>query len=337
MMKAYQLHFQDPVHFGIEGIGQESIELAFRSDSLWGAVLQKWFILFDDDPEEICTQTPFSISSCFPLINGLRFYPLPVGVLDTVLEEVAQKKLQQGEPSVKDWRRVRYIAEPLFRKILKGRKLQLVDMDLNQVYPMKHQDKNEMHSFFQQQEQRPRIMSDQLNGGVNESAFFYCTDQFFSDNSGLFFLAEFDSDNVRQKFESSLLLLGDSGVGADRSIGRGCFKFTSAQIDFSGLRDPISWLTLSLYHPTREEVAKGVLTGGRYLLIKRSGPGGSFHVSRFMRADCWMLEEGAVIPFQAQGDAPCVLKQSDFIPHNIYRNGRAFCVPLQGGAQNEQE
>lgn len=332
-MMAYHLQFQDPVHFGLEGIGQESVEQAFRSDSLWGAVLQKWFLLFDDTPEELCTRTPFSISSCFPLINGIRFFPLPLGAFDAVIENAAKQKAVQGVPGVKEWRKVKYIAEPLFRKILKGKPLQPEDVHLNQVFPMAFHEKNDLeHAIFQQHEQRPRVMTDQMNGGVSESAFFYCTDQFFGNSAGLFFLARFDSDAVRKKFEGALRLLGDCGVGADRSIGRGGFHVSSEAIKFPAPETSGGWLTLSLYHPTRQEVQKGVLAGGRYALIKRSGPGGGFHVSRFRRADCWMLEEGAILPFEARGDAPCVLKCSDFIPHNIYRNGEAFCIPLKKGA-----
>ena len=332
MMIAYHLLFQDPVHFGLEGIGQEAVEQAFRSDSLWGAVLQKWFLLFDDTPEQLCTNTPFSISSCFPFINGVRFFPLPMGALDAVIEDAAKQKAIQGMPGVKEWRKVRYVAEPLFRKALK-QKLLPADVSLDQVFPMAIYEKNNISgATFKQHEQRPRIMTDQMNGGVSESAFFYCTDQFFGDSAGLFFLARFDGDAVREKFEAALMLLGDCGIGADRSIGRGGFVFFSQSVDFPAPTAPAAWLTLSLYHPTRDEVQQGVLTEGRYSLIKRSGPGGGFHVSRFRRSDCWMLEEGAVIPFHAQGDAPCVLKQSEFIPHNIYRNGGAFCIPLHKGA-----
>jgi len=333
-MIVYHLKFQAPVHFGLEGIGQESVEQAFRSDSLWGAVLQKWFLLFDDNPEELCTQSPFFISSCFPLINDVRFFPLPMGAFDAVIEDAAKQKTVQGMPGVKEWRKVKYIAEPLFRKALKGKQLQPDDVSSDQVFPIALQEKIDLEdSIFQQQEQRPRVMTDQMNGGVSESAFFYCTDQFFGDTAGLFFLARFNDDAVQKKFEGSLRLLGDCGIGADRSIGRGNFLFSSEKIEFPSPETSGGWLTLSLYHPTRQEVQKGVLTKSRYSLIKRSGPGGDFHVSRFRRADCWMLEEGAILPFEARGDTPCVLKCSDFIPHNIYRNGGAFCIPVKGGAE----
>jgi CRISPR-associated protein Csm4 len=333
MITTYHLQFTTPVHFGLEGIGQESVEQAFRSDSLWGALLQKWFLLFDDKPEELCTETPFAISSCFPFINGVRFFPLPIGAFDDVIENAAKQKASHGMPDVKEWRRVKYIAEPLFRKALIGKRLQPEDVSAEQIYPMAfHEDGQIKEVTFQQHEQRPRIMTDQMNGGVGESSFFYCTDQFFGKKAGLFFLARFDSDAAREKFEASLRLLGDCGIGADRSVGRGSFVVFSESIEFFTPKTPYTWLILSLYHPTRDEVQQGVLTRGRYTLAKRSGSGGGIHVSRFRRADCWMLEEGSIIPFEARGDAPCVLERSDFIPHNIYRNGRAFCLPLQGAA-----
>ena len=333
MMYAYHLLFHDPVHFGMEGIGQESIEQTLRSDSLWGAVLQKWFLLFDDEPDALCCRPPFSVSSCFPLISGVRFLPLPIGALDAVIEEAAKKVETSGKPTLKDWRRVKYLAEPLFREIIAGKQLRIDDIDLQQVYPMDLLDKDKPFlPIFQKQEQRPRIRTDQLNGGVDEGSFFYCTDQFFVQDSGLFFLASFDDRAAGDKFDAALRLLGDCGVGADRSTGRGGFSITRQQFALPSDDTPTAWLSISLYHPTREDVKKGVLSGSsRYSLVKRSGPGGSFHVSRYRRADCWMLEEGSVLPFKVTGDTPCVLRKSEIIPHNIYRNGRAFCIPFQGG------
>ena len=333
MMFAYYLQFHDPVHFGIEGIGQESIEQTLRSDALWGAILQKWFLLFDDEPDILCRQTPFSVTSCFPVINGVRFFPVPVGALDGVIEETAKKDAVPEEPTVKDWRKVQYLAEPLFLEVIAGKRLHLDNIDLQQVYPMNsRKTANAVPQGFHQQEQRPRIRTDQLNGGVNEGSFFYCTDQFFNQDSGLFFLASFDDTTAGDKFDAALHLLGDCGVGADRSTGRGGFTIMRRQFDLPETPNPASWLTLSLYHPTRDEVANGVLSGSsRYSLVKRSGPGGSFHVSRFRRADCWMLAEGSLLPFQPWGDTPCVLEQSDTVPHNVYRNGRAFCIPYHGG------
>lgn len=332
MTIAYHLHFKEPVHFGIEGIGQERLEQTMRSDALWGAILQKWFLLFDDEPDALCRQTPFILSSCFPVINGSRFFPMPIGALDAVLEDAARQDANDEKPTVKEWRKVKYIAEPLFQLVLSGQTPSLDQIDLTQLFPMKQPEKKELNSFYQQVE-RPRIKTDPLNGGVIEGAFFYCSDQFFQDQCGLFFLADCITDDSREKFEAALRLLGDSGIGADRSVGRGCFSFTSFDIDFQDLKNSSTWLTLSLYHPLKQEVDDGVLNNhaSRYSLVRRSGHGGSLHVNRFRRADCWMLEEGAILPFYASGDVSCVLKKSEHIPHSVYRNGRAFCIPFQGG------
>lgn len=334
MTTAYHMTFNDPVHFGIEGIGQENIEQTMRSDALWGAILQKWFLLFDDDPDTLCTHTSFTLSSCFPVINGVRFYPLPVGALDDVIEEAVHKPSKVDELSVKDWRKVKFIAEPLINKVLAGAKLRLDEIEYSQLYPVKNQQKAvSATNRLYRREQRPRVKTDQLNGGVEQGAFFYCTDQFFEPSSGLFFLADFESKESKDKFEASLRLLCDSGLGADRSIGRGGFSCVAKQPELFIPKNPSTWLTLSLYHPTRKEVEQGVLNnaGSRYSLVRRSGRAGSVSVSRFRRADCWMLEEGAIVPCQVHGDTPCVLLNSNTIPHNVYRNGRAFCIPFQGG------
>ena len=331
MITVYHLTFNNPVHFGLEGIGQENIEQTVRSDTLWGALIQKWLLLFDDNPEKLCLDTPFTLSSCFPLINGCRYYPAPVGALDNVMDQVAHMDTDSQPIDIKTVKKIKYFAEPLFYEVLQEKQvvLSMISPPNTYPFPVKESVKN-TETFFSSQKQRPRVKTDQINGGVGEESFFYCTDQFFEKSAGLFFLASFFSDESKKNFEAALRLLGDSGLGADRSVGRGCFTVTSHKPEFHAPDNYRAYLLLSLYHPDKDEVEQGILKHEKsaYTLVRRSGRAGSVKVNRFRRADCWMLEEGSILPFKPTGTTPCVLKRSKDIPHNVYRNGRAFCLPM---------
>lgn len=331
MIIAYHLHFRSPVHVGIESIGQEKIEYLIRSDTLWGAIISKWLLLFNDDPETLCLEPNFAISSCFPLIHGVRFFPVPLGALDILMNEAA--KLESGkEPTVKTIKKIKFIAEPFFEKLRSGESLQFSDLGPDSVYPWEAPVQNDTglkRIKFSNEIQRPRIRTNQASGGVEEDSFFYCSDQFFSKDSGQFFLARFNNEESQKKFEASLLLLGDSGIGADRSVGRGLFSFNSHKIKNIKEKGQ-KFLLLSLCIPNKQEVESGLLTDemSRYGLVRRFGRAGDYRVNRFRRPDCWMLEEGSVFPVRPEGRIHKMIKASSEVPHDVYRNGKAFCLPV---------
>jgi CRISPR-associated protein Csm4 len=332
MNRIYHLNFTTPVHFGLEGIGQERIDDVVHSDTLWGAIIDKWLLLYADDPAELCCRTSFTLSSAFPLIEGTRFFPVPMGVMNKVMDDVAHLEAGTIPLELKDIKKIRYIEEKLFFRILAGGETQLADLTLSSVHPhpLAAREQAKQSGGYAIEAQRPRIAVDQINGGVREGAFFYSSDQFFGTESGLFFFASFPSQQIREKFEAALRLLGDCGLGADRTVGRGAFSVTASDWSINKLKDPIAQVLLSLYFPTPEEVAQGVLTTpvSAYGLTRRTGHAGGRDVSRFRRADCWMLTEGSVLPFAPEGDNPKVLTRSDVIPHDVYRCGRAFCLPM---------
>lgn len=336
MLLIYHLFFDGPVHFGLEGIGQERIETTVRSDTLWGAITQKWLLLFKDDPDVLCQDPPFSVSSCFPLIKGIPFYPVPIGVMDSLIDEVGKRETKCDDNiSVKDLKKISYLSEELFCAVLRGESLSLEQCRNGMTFPVilstEHQEKKE--DVFAEEMQRPRIKTDQLVAGVGENSFFYCTDQYFGRQSGLFFIASFNNDAIKDQFEAALRLLGDCGLGADQSIGRGSFVFKTQKSTLPQIDAPDKYILLSLYHPAKKEVQTGMLLDKKtaYSLVRRSGRAAAPWVSRFRRADVWMLAEGSVLPLKPVGDVSVVLQKSDYIPHNVYRYGRAFSWPMASG------
>ena len=331
MMYRYNLRFSAPVHFGLEGIGQERLEHRMRSDSLWGAVIQKWLLLFDDDADDLCLHPPFHVSSTFPVIGGVAFFPLPVGAVDHLISESAGS--DRPEVSVKDLKKIRFLAEPLFNRVVSGSAMTFADIRGGMVFPKPSDEDDSAPAHTSSAvTHRPRLEVDRLRGGGVEGQFFYCSEQFFKSDSGLFFLGTFEDDEARAKLEAALRLLADSGLGADRSVGRGYFTFSVQPYKPPKVSGANSFLLLSLFHPREEEVDAGVLESpAAYSLVKRYGHAASHGTTRFRRHDLWMLEEGSVVGTRPEGDIVTVLERSDElgIPHNVYRNGRAFYLPIR--------
>ncbi len=331
MVLAYHLYFNSPLHVGIESIGQEKVEHIIRSDTLWGAIISRWLLLFNDDPDELCLNPGFTISSCFPLIHGRRFFPVPIGALDHLMNEVADMPAGE-EPTVKTLKKVRFLSDVLFEKWRSGGELDIKDLGPGSVYPWEASFKDNNSASlvrFASEAQRPRIRLDQATGGVGEDAFFYCTDLFFHKNAGLFFLAQFQDDSIRKKFESALMLLGDSGIGADRTIGKGFFTFEPFKFKTS-IENGNMYVLLSLCIPEGTEVEKGLLNSRKsyYGLVRRFGRAGDFGVNRLRRPDTWMLVEGSIFPFRPLGKIEKILEGMALSIHTVYRNGKAFSLPF---------
>jgi CRISPR/Cas system CSM-associated protein Csm4 (group 5 of RAMP superfamily) len=84
---------------------------------------------------------------------------------------------------------------------------------------------------------------------------------------------------------------------------------------------------LSLYHPTAEEVGRGVLAGARYELVERGG----MHTSGARRRVVRMIAEGARLAGAPapEGAAVRVLAQGEApgLGHDVFRSGVALCAP----------
>lgn len=332
MLFSYTLSFTSPLHIGIESIGQEKIEHLVRSDTLWGAVISKWLLLFDDSPPVLCESPPFAVSSCFPLIQGTRFYPAPIGCLDDLINQVA-KEPAGSEITVKVLKKIKFLSEDLFISVCKGHKLKLDDLSSINVFPFEVSNQtNCNHIQFAKEAQRPRIRINQLCGGVIGDAFFYCSDQYWPKASGQHFLARFKDKEAKSKFESALMLLGESGLGADSSVGRGVFTFHAEEINMEQQvkNATQAYVLLSLCLPHKDEVKEGLLSDKvtKYSLVRRFGMAGCVGVNRFRRPDCWMLSEGSVFQMNPEGSIVKVISQSKDTPHDVYRYGKAFSLPL---------
>lgn len=325
-LHAYHLLFDAPLHVGVEGIGQERLEDTVRSDTLWSALVQMWSLLYEESPHDLAMSCPFAVSSCFPLKGGERFFPLPGTVREDLALEVQKAGEGKDNLKFKDLKKIKYINENLLHGIIQGKPLQLNDLKKHGSTIPDLAEKAAKHALT---DQRPRLRIDRLSGSVEGENFFYCLDQYFCEDGGLFFLMRCQGDAVRKRFEAALRLLGDTGLGADRSVGRGTFTFSAQAPMLPPPANAGHHLLMSLYHPTREEVQAGALhTAMSYSLVRRSGHAGAPGVGNLRRADVWMLAEGSVLVQTVHGDIPQVITAGALAPHPVYRCGRAFTLPM---------
>ncbi len=155
----------------------------------------------------------------------------------------------------------------------------------------------------------------------------------FAENAGLWCLALFHDDAARAEWsgavESAFRLLGDSGIGGERSSGWGRFSFTSeppALPDLTARENggTPAWWTLSLFSPS---AADGVdWERGSYALVERNGRVDS---SGSLKLASRMVEEGAVLVASSMpaGAAQDVAPEGS--AHPVYRAGFAVALPVR--------
>ncbi len=159
----------------------------------------------------------------------------------------------------------------------------------------------------------------------------------FEENAGLWCVADCADDHWADRVESAMRLLGDSGIGGERSLGWGHFELASvrrgelAQLVLGSkfAPDPAAesahWV-LSLVSPAETDSIDW--TRGSYDLVERSGRVESASAWGARKKNVRMIREGSML-FAAEapkGAARDVAPEG--CAHPVYQSGLALSIPL---------
>jgi len=300
-MIAYQLTFLSALHVDSKGSGApETAQEFVHSDTLSAALCLAWRDVYGADDGNLFTKPPFLVSSAFPYIRDVLFFPVPVWD--------AWKGVDIGRR--KEVKAVKWLSRSLLEDVLHG---ECLNIDAVEVLPrglamteaeFRHCGIGPMYQAWRVGE-RQRVHVDRLGQQAEGGLFFFAL-QFFAADAGLYFLVEMDSA-LRPKFHSALEYLGDTGLGADRSSGLGHFHIRNKQ-DLS-LRLPAiteHYLSLSLYNPSLDENLDVLFQDGAYILLNRSG---WVHRSTIGRPPIRVLGEGSLFSAKPLGRVVEMLSQ----------------------------
>jgi CRISPR-associated protein Csm4 len=361
----YKLKPRGAFHFGERGVGIEATADLLHSDTLFSALASAWRIgVHEPDPALdnslpvlapfVDEQPPFTISSAFPYVGDVLFFPCPLVAATPrtrVLKQVALVSegalglLMQGE-----------LPDPQRELLQDGRVWITPDERDRLIRPLilEHtadaderdrlaahfeRDLREVKLWSGEKQPAPHVAVDRVNARSN----LYFTGRLqFAPGCGLYFWVDFDDPGQRDELEVALDVLQDEGVGGQRSTGHGQFTFERQDRDLPEVADPTGRMTLSLYHPTAAEVSAGILGGASYQRILRSGWIYSPDGMNLRRRSLWMLCEGSILPLDAGASGPpgdvVNLRPEDEalaragqppFPHPVWRYGYAFTLPVR--------
>lgn len=360
-LKPYFLTFRGGMHIGV---GVENLNTTLTwvpSDTLWSALLSTWHLMGRDVAEILPNPQavpPFRITSAFPFAGKVRFFPMPVD-----LRAVFSEEALRAEGAGKTIKRIRYLSEGLLRLALDG---SLLDEYLppkdEDVEPKKglvlqggavwlrRDDVDELPGGMRDGKGRarplralrhqkvwtknvvPRVTVPRVNSA---SELFQTERVAFADGCGLWF----GVDGHFPDLEALITLLGENGLGGERTSGYGGFAVRGASrlLSLPDVTSGTRACLLSRWHPRADEVQLLQQPESAYRLESVGGYLQTFRAPSQRRKRLWMVAEGSLLPMLPKGDAPDVRpthqNPEGDVPHPVYRPGFAvaFGWPIHGG------
>lgn len=333
----YRLRPHSPFHFGDSGLGPESGDETFHSDSLFGALataVNMWHgeSALADLLSRVDGKQSFRLSSLFPYAGDVLLFPKPL--LDVPRP---REPAQARGVSTKN---VRFISPAILKALLQGKPADAhlssehmcqggavwVTESERQAMPTTVKEHALWHRFA-----APKTSVDRI---VPASSPHYLEQLVFNHDCGLFFLLEVEDAATRELIENALHFLSDAGLGGHRSAGYGKFSVESAsRYDRFWASDGELLMTLSLYHPTPEELEAGVLgEGAAYELTPRSSWAASPERRGQRCKSSFFINEGSVIRSlgkSSYGSLVDVTPEVEPEKHPVYRYGFAFVLGIQ--------
>jgi CRISPR-associated protein Csm4 len=347
----YHLTFSNGLHVGrgVENLAETSVGVP--SDTLFAALLDTWHHLGRNVSDLLASETAepqFRVTSAFPFAGEVRFYPMPVDFA-ALFSETTLADFDWNKPI----KRIRYFSEALLKKALAGEKLDkwlfpkdenaepttgvalqggalwLTKDEVGQL-PESIQRKDKLFILRRQlvwkMQTTPRVTLERLSSAPT---LFQSERVVFAKDCGLWFGVVGQIGNLSY----ILPVLGENGLGGERSVGYGGFKSEPQNaIEFATPRpDGFAYL-LSRYHPKQDEMAGLQDANAAYTLEAIGGwlrtP---TNAAAQRRKRVWMVAEGSRVKGIPLGDAPDVrpeydAKNGEKITHPVYRPGFALAL-----------
>ena len=356
----YYLTFPSGLHVGLRGVNLEEARVSVPADTLFAAAVDTWRRL-GESPDAFAApfvaqppSPPFLLTSAFPFAGEVRFFPAPVDLARHFHPETVKAR-------AKDIKRVQYLSEALFRKVLAGEMLDewLFPQDafaepergvalqggrlwltLEEIAMLpRHMQRRQGRRHALRRltvwatSRVPRVTVDRVSSA---SIIFHAGRTSFSEGCGLWFGVAWQdaerqvgSNTYAGAWERILAALGEDGLGGERSVGYGVFTWRHGDdLTLPDATPDKPAILLCRYHPRADELPHVLVhEQAAYRLTSVAGwlrtPDGASQRRRRL----YLLDEGSTIawPGNPAGDVvdvrPVFEAEAGILPHPVYRYG----------------
>ncbi len=329
-MQVYHLRARSAFHLGERGIGVEHTDIFARADTVFSALctmIRQWAgeAVLVDFLAAMRDQPPLLLSSAFPYVDtndgAVRLYPRPLGGMPgTAPDDLA---------AFKAVKHVAFVSEAVFIRWVSGQPFDYTLMqDESIAVTAEEESALGKSSLFWQVDEVPRVTIDRV---TNASAVFQAGRVKYAPDGGLWLGIQWLDESWRPTVETALTLLGDAGLGGERSVGHGQFELLDgSNVD---LPDPAGrFVTLSPIWPQNQQQGNALLADDAiYQFVVRRGWIGSPEGSGLRRRAVRMLAEGSVLTGDSLAGGLVDVSPEIFSEHPVYRYGYGLPVGMSGG------
>ncbi len=352
---AYRLVAKSAFHLGERGVGLEETATTIHADTLFSALCLMLREMGEDLNSLISLfprarwknrqltfqpgKAPFVLSTAYPFSGSVYLFPRPMISFKDLSAEIFE--------SSKQLKKIQFVSKQIFEALLGGESLKpflepgaqanMLLYQHGQVW-VSAQEQTALSGYwdpllkatkFWAVGTQPRVTVDRAS---SQSELFAAGQLRFAQNCGFYFLVDYFDLSWKPRIEKALYLLGDVGIGGERSVGHGQYDL---EIDDSFvLRQPDekqanAFVALSPFWPEENETKAGILSDAHYALINRRGWVASPDAMGLRRQNVRMLSEGSVFrkcPSGALIDVnPLGFDGNPMVTaHDIWRYGLGF-------------
>lgn len=342
-LSTWNIHGDTGFHFGRHGIGQETTAVTFPSDSLFAALVSQLSLIESADfvsewCEKYRSDPSFVLTSAFPRVGRIRLFPLPLSVHQRLPE--IKKRENRASIDPKALKNISFISQSLLSHVLLGKVETLVEgkmLQNGQVLVSEDEYEATQHQeTLWEVYKRPRVT---VGRASEQSNLFHTGSVTFAPNCGLWFgiLWLKDDPDEKERLAHLFALLGDSGLGGERSAGMGAAEISPAEtIELPDVTNGGHALLLSRYIPQADEVACLRHPQSRYRVVAIGGWAQSSQHAAQRRKTTTMIDVGSVLVDLPRQPAGCMVDvrptydSEAVFPHPIWRAGLAAVVGFKG-------
>jgi CRISPR-associated protein Csm4 len=282
-----------------------------HSDTIFSGILNQWVRISDGEStmrliSNLRAKPPcFTVSSAFPYFYDEYYLPTPLGTGGLYMEKL--KEVQ-------------------FLKLT-----DFLDLAHGDIQRIEGRNLRSPLEGFINSHISPRVTIDRITTATN---IYQEKGSVISEGGGLYFLIDLRDESLRENLGLCIKLLGESGIGGDRSIGYGHFDAEIVPInEIFGWGDLFQeknvknkcYYTLSLCCPREDEIMKAI----SYEIVPRSGwIFSNSSTKQVKRRACRMFTEGSLFSQPITGRMVDVTPEDFKSEHNVYRYGLGMMIEV---------
>ena len=325
--KVVKLKFTSPLHIG-KGVGDayDTSSEVLHSDTISGALASTFVALYGADQLKSFLAS-YRVSSAFPFLGDHYFLPKPYAFVPLHDQNNGREVVMEG----KEEKRIEFIDVLLWNQFIKQGVVRVQRQCISQCgkFVFDNREANGLRLYQNMLTQRayvPRF-------GSEDTVPFFFERTFFRPDSGLYFLFDVE-EKWTSSFKVAVEYLGMNGFGTDKNVGHGQFEVDYSELTIDTPANGNGMMLLSLYCPHKTEIDESLLNKSAYQLIRRGGFIAGAQNDAFWhlrKRSIYMFSEGSIFFTNSlDGKVENVRPTwNDQQLHEIYRDGRAFGIPIE--------